>query len=131
MHTDDKGVSIMETMRKSNKGKRRKLRILKRKLVIFTMITLFTMIGCLHFGKLSTDAHGNLEEDPVSFKYYKSIEIEEGDTLWGIAEEYMSDEYDSVQEYIAELKEINQLVTDDIQSANYLTVVYYDSEFKE
>ena len=131
MHTDDKGVSIMETMRKSNKGKRRKLRILKRKLVIFTMITLFTMIGCLHFGKLSTDAHGNLEEDPVSFKYYKSIEIEEGDTLWGIAEEYMSDEYDSVQEYIAELKEINQLMTDDIQSANYLTVVYYDSEFKE
>ena len=131
MHTDDKGVSIMETMRKSNKGKRRKLRILKRKLVIFTMITLFTMIGCLHFGKLSTDAHGNLEEDPVSFKYYKSIEIEEGDTLWGIAEEYMSDEYDSVQEYIAELKEINQLMTDDIQSANYLTVVCYDSEFKE
>ena len=121
----------METKRKNNKGKRRKLRILKRKLMIFTMITLFTMIGCLHFGKLSTDAHGNLEEDPVSFKYYKSIEIEDGDTLWGIAEKYMSNEYDSVQEYIAELKEINQLVTDDIQSANYLTVIYYDSEFKE
>ena len=42
----------------------------------------------------------------------------------------MGDDYDSVQEYIAELKDINQLVTDDIQSAKYLTVVYYDSEFK-
>lgn len=131
MHTDDKGVSIMETKRKSNKWKRKKIRILKRKLAIFTMITLFTLIGCLYFGNLSTDAHGNLKEAPVSFKYYKSIEIEDGDTLWGIAEEYMGDEYDSIQDYIAELKEINQLVTDDIQSANYLTVVYYDSEFKE
>lgn len=131
MYTNDKGVSIMETKRRSYKEKRRKLRILKRKLTLFAMITLFTMIGCMHLGKLSTAAHGNLEEDPVSFKYYKSIEIEDGDTLWGIAEKYMGNEYDSVQEYIAELKEINQLVTDDIQSANYLTVVYYDSEFKE
>ena len=121
----------MENKRRSYKEKRRKLRILKRKFAIFTLITLCTLMGCLHFGKLSTDAQGNLEEDPVSFKYYKSIEIEDGDTLWGIAEKYMSNEYDSVQEYIAELKEINQLVTDDIQSANYLTVVYFDSEFKE
>lgn len=114
-----------------NKATKRKLRNLKRKLVVLTMITLFILIGCMHFGKLSSDAHGNLEEDPVSFKYYKSIEIQDGDTLWGIAEKYMDDEYDSVQDYIAELKEINQLVTDDIQSANYLTVVYHDTEFKE
>ena len=42
----------------------------------------------------------------------------------------MTEEYDSVQEYIAELKEVNHLVTDDIQSAQFLTVMYYDSEFK-
>lgn len=130
MYTNDEGVSIMKASRR-NKVTKRKLRNLKRKLVVLTMITLFTLIGCMHFGKLSSDAHGNLEEDPVSFKYYKSIEIQDGDTLWGIAEKYMDDEYDSVQDYIAELKEINQLVTDDIQSANYLTVVYYDTEFKE
>lgn len=130
MYTNDEGVSIMKASRR-NKATKRKLRNLKRKLVVLTMITLFTLIGCMHFGKLSSDAHGNLEEDPVSFKYYKSIEIQDGDTLWGIAEKYMDDEYDSVQDYIAELKEINQLVTDDIQSANYLTVVYHDTEFKE
>lgn len=130
MYTNDEGVSIMKASRR-NKATKRKLRNLKRKLVVLTMITLFILIGCMHFGKLSSDAHGNLEEDPVSFKYYKSIEIQDGDTLWGIAEKYMDDEYDSVQDYIAELKEINQLVTDDIQSANYLTVVYHDTEFKE
>lgn len=130
MYTNDEGVSIMKASRR-NKATKRKLRNLKRKLVVLTMITLFILIGCMHFGKLSSDAHGNLEEDPVSFKYYKSIEIQDGDTLWGIAEKYMDDEYDSVQDYIAELKEINQLVTDNIQSANYLTVVYHDTEFKE
>lgn len=130
MYTNDEGVSIMKASRR-NKATKRKLRNLKRKLVVLTMITLFILIGCMHFGKLSSDAHGNLEEDPVSFKYYKSIEIQDSDTLWGIAEKYMDDEYDSVQDYIAELKEINQLVTDDIQSANYLTVVYHDTEFKE
>lgn len=130
MYTNDEGVSIMKASRR-NKATKRKLRNLKRKLVVLTMITLFILIGCMHFGKLSSDAHGNLEEDPVSFKYYKSIEIQDGDTLWGIAEKYMDNEYDSVQDYIAELKEINQLVTDNIQSANYLTVVYHDTEFKE
>lgn len=106
------------------------MKVLKRRLILSVVMLMLTIIGCLQFGQLSSDAHGNLKEDPVSFKYYKSIEIEDGDTLWGIAEEYMGDHYDSVPEYIAELKDINQLVTDDIQSAKYLTVVYYDSEFK-
>ena len=113
----------MKNRRAHRAGKRRKMKTSRHRLILSVVIVVFTAIGCLQFGQLSS-------EDPVSFKYYKSIEIEDGDTLWGIAEEYMGDDYDSVQEYIAELKDINQLVTDDIQSAKYLTVVYYDSEFK-
>ncbi len=120
----------MKNRRAHRAGKRRKMKTSRHRLILSVVIVVFTAIGCLQFGQLSSDAHGNATEDPVSFKYYKSIEIEDGDTLWGIAEEYMGDDYDSVQEYIAELKDINQLVTDDIQSAKYLTVVYYDSEFK-
>lgn len=122
----------METKRRTEGRRNRKLKALKRKLMLTGVIIAVTCILCLQFGKVSSDAHGNPEEEPVSFKYYKSIEIQDGDTLWGIAEEYMNEQYyDCIQEYIAELKEINQLITDDIQSANYLTVVYYDSEFKE
>ena len=36
--------------------------------------------------------------------YYKSIEIQGGDTLWDIAKEYMSNDYASVYDYIEELK---------------------------
>ena len=116
----------METKRRSYKEKRRKLRILKRKLAIFTLITLCTLMGCLHFGKLSTDAHGNLEEDPVSFKYYKSIEIVSGDTLWDLAETHMDDNYGCVQDYIDEVKDMNGLLDDSIHDGQYLMIPYYE-----
>lgn len=127
MYEDTKEDIVMKNRRTH---RARKMKVVKKIVVLSVVVVALTVIGCLQFGQLSSAAHGNATEDPVFFKYYKSIEIEEGDTLWGIAEEYMGDEYDSVQEYIAELKDINQLVTDDIQSAKYLTVVYYDSEFK-
>ena len=39
------------------------------------------------------------------FKYYKSIEIKSGDSLWSIAEEYKSEHFSSTQDYINELEE--------------------------
>ena len=63
--------------------------------------------------------------DTQRTKYYTGIQIEEGDSLWSIAEEYISDEYDSIQEYIKELKRVNQLEYDTIYSGQYLIVSYY------
>lgn len=69
-------------------------------------------------------------EDPVDYKYYKSIVIEECDTLWSIANEYKTDAYESTQEYIEELKRINSLTSDIIHEDQNLLVTYYDTEFK-
>lgn len=64
-------------------------------------------------------------------KYYTSIEIEEGDTLWSIASEYMSpDHYDSINDYIVEIKEMNGISSDTIHSGNHLIVSYYSEEIK-
>lgn len=61
-------------------------------------------------------------------KYYTSVYIYPGDTLWSIAETYMdTDYYDNMDEYIAELKQMNGLKTDKIKSGNYLTISYYKS----
>ena len=60
----------------------------------------------------------------------KSIEIQSGDTLWGIAEEYMNEKDGSIIEYIDEVKEINGLKSDDIQDSQYLTIAYYDTAFR-
>lgn len=75
------------------------------------------------------DAHGSSKEDPVEFTYYKSIEIQEGDTLWGIAEQFRDGE--PIQKYIRQLKELNGLSSDDIHESRYLTVMYKDKEFKK
>lgn len=58
-------------------------------------------------------------------KYYKTVEITSGDTLWDIAETYMDDNYNSVKDYVQELKEMNHLTSDVIQDGQYLTVAYY------
>ena len=41
----------------------------------------------------------------------------------------MNDDYESVSEYINEIKRINGLISDDIQEGQYLTVAYFDAEF--
>ena len=90
-------------------------------IIIFAVIAFFgTSNGS---GKVS--AHDDRPESSGSRKYYKSIEVKAGDTLWNIAEEYMDESYHSVNEYMNELIEINQLGSGKIHEGCYLTIVYY------
>ena len=61
----------------------------------------------------------------ASKKYYKCITIEEGDTLWDIANEYKTEEYASTQDYIDEVLAINNLNTDVIVDGTNLLIPYY------
>ena len=65
------------------------------------------------------------EEDSTSVKYYKSIQIEPGDSLWSIAETYIDGHYSTIPEYIEEIKKINNLSSDTIHAYEYLMVAYY------
>ncbi|MCP1101714.1 LysM repeat protein [Aequitasia blattaphilus] len=56
-------------------------------------------------------------------KYYKSVEIEAGDTLWDLAQKHKGDA--DIRDYINEIKQLNQLDSDTIHYENYLTVSYY------
>lgn len=74
----------------------------------------------------------NAKDDSVktSYKYYKSITIDNNDTLWSIAEEYMDEEhYDSINAYINEVKNMNSLTDDEIQYGEHLIIPYYDDTF--
>lgn len=68
--------------------------------------------------------------DSVRYKYYTSIQIEEGSSLWDIAQIYMTEEYASTKEYIEEVKEINHMSSDLLYGGAYLCVPYYSSEYK-
>ena len=73
---------------------------------------------------MRASAHEEPENKTVGSTCYKSIEIEQGDTLWELAEEYMTDDYLSVQEYVQDLKRMNHLTDDTIISGQHLIVAY-------
>lgn len=54
-----------------------------------------------------------------------SVKIEEGDTLWSIALDYITDEYNDIHSYIKEIKKSNGLTSDTIHEGRYIIVPYY------
>lgn len=60
---------------------------------------------------------------PTDSKFYTSVMIEEGDTLWSIAQEYCDNAAD-INDYIEELRSINHIEESRIQEGNYLIVTY-------
>lgn len=93
---------------------------------LITLITFSIVAFCfLLSGSINTKA-ASAEN---SYKYYTRIRIEQGDTLWQIAGEYMNDNYRSRKDYIREVQTINHLLGEDIRSGQYITVPYYSSEY--
>ena len=91
---------------------------------------LILIVFCMGLGTFIASAHEN-ENETIVYKYYKSIQIQPGDTLWDIAEETITPEYDSTAEYVSILKRMNNLTSDDIQAGQYLTIAYTDTVYRE
>lgn len=68
------------------------------------------------------------DQDTAGTKYYKSIMIYGGDTLESVAEQYMTDEYESKEAYMREVAFMNHLhVTGEngLIPGNYIIIPYY------
>lgn len=94
--------------------------------IIITIIVISILyLAVTHKDASETDATN------ASTKYYTCISIKAGDSLWNIADEYMTDEYVSKQEYIDEVVSINKLDDESsITAGCNLVVPYYKvSEF--
>lgn len=96
-----------------------------RKNIILIIMTICLIItASLSMSSFLSNAKN--ENRQTSYKYYKSINIGNGDTLWSIAQMYMDNEhYKSVSEYIDEVKQMNSLSNDDITYGQYLIIPYY------
>ncbi len=68
--------------------------------------------------------------DNKRYKYYTSIEINDGDTLWSIAEEHMTEEYSSVKAYIKEVQSLNHMSGTKIVCGTSIVIPYYSDEYK-
>lgn len=93
-----------------------------RLVIVFFLIL---MIGIVVYGGVCVARTNTVQTEMPKIKCYTSIEIHYGDTLWGIAKQYMGDEYDSIEDYIDEIKKMNHLSGDRITAGSWLIVSYY------
>lgn len=104
--------------KKHNTYKKNQKYIDKKKLYFIPMVLVSMVLIIVLSSSLRTNA---TEKQPT--KFYTSIQIENGDTLWSIAEEHKP-AYITVSDYIDDLMSINNLTNDDIHAGNYLTIYY-------
>lgn len=100
-----------------------------RKHILTLALTFVLVITCsMMFFTVKTKAQ-NLDE-AVYYKYYKSITVSRGDSLWTYAAEYADeDHYGSYQNYIDEVLQMNGLSSESITAGQHLVVPYYSAEF--
>ena len=101
------------------RSRRAAVKAQRRTFMLGLMVLTVIVIGSVLLGTIRTQA---APAEP-SYKYYTSIQIQKGDTLWNIA-----DDYDSMDEYMEEICAINHILPGDIHSGQYLTIPYYSAE---
>ena len=94
-----------------------------RKIVIAFFMVLAFCSGFLSHTLLT--ARAEEKRGRTLNRYYTSVQIHQGDSLWDLAELYRQGSDYSSAEYVEELKRMNGLHSEQIHSGEYLTVVYF------
>jgi len=89
------------------------------------MLILVVLLGAHFCGQSLMNVLAGEVGSPLLEKYYTSIEIKNGDSLWSIADQYVENSGMSTAQYVQELKTMNRLKEDTIHSGQYLTVAYF------
>ena len=106
---------------------RRQREMMKNFLILAMTVCLIVTCSVVLSGFRSNAKDDSTE---TSYKYYKSIVVSGDDTLWSIAEEHMDVEhYDSINDYIHEVKAMNSLSDDAIHYGTHLIIPYYDNVY--
>lgn len=107
-------------------------REIRRKFITVIMTVCLVLVCAVSYHSISTSAHGSKDgEQKINFKYYTSITVAYGETLWDIADSYIDyGEYESKQDYLAEVQSINHLDEEySIRAGQTLIVPYFSTEF--
>ncbi len=91
------------------------------------LLGMLLLVLCIFFILGSVIVKGeNSEQVTPENKYFTNITIEKGDTVWDIAKENIDrGHYDSINEYIYEIRQLNELKSDTIYEGEQLTIAYY------
>lgn len=106
------------------KKNERKALFMRRFIVIIAGAAAAFSLFLFSGNKLHTTAQVEASAAYDTEVYYKSVRIDAGDTLWDLADEYMSTSYDSKEDFITEVKEINHITDQDLQAGSYIIIPY-------
>ncbi len=108
----------------------KKMRQRQLKHNIITGITALVLIIALTIALGSIIAYAQSANKEHMYKYYTSIEVHYGETLWTIAENNMdTSQYKDMDTYIDEVLHINHLQDDTIITGQHLIIPYFSSQF--
>ena len=108
----------------NRQNRKRQVRRHRSALIVSLFMIITVSILLISF---STEANDTTQSE---YKYYTSIQIREGDTLWSIANvNFDPAHYKDINEYVSEVMKLNTLYSDDIVAGHYVIVPYYTSEF--
>lgn len=100
---------------------KRTKRIYRRTLVAAVMLLLIA-IFVFAFASMFGKAKGSSDRT----KKLTSVYVEDGDSLWSIAERYYTPECGNMKDYVSEIKRTNSLQNNTIYYGYTLLVPYYD-----
>lgn len=109
--------------RRIRENRRRRERELRRNIFVFCFTVCIVFSLTLAVTVMKTDAKESTEIPEI--KYYTSIDVLRGDTLWTIAGEYAGEHYNTREDYIKEVMRINALSDETICAGQHIVIPYY------
>lgn len=102
----------------------------QRRTLAFTGLALILGI-VLTFSVLGTSAQASgADQASDSYKYYKEVYVESGDTLWSIATQYTDGSISEVNDCIEQIRSVNSMNKfETLKAGTYIVVPYYSSEY--
>lgn len=100
---------------------------LQKRIIFLTLVTVVSIVILLGS---SIHALANSNDNRPVNKYYTSITVENGDTLWDIADTYISGYDVDKADYVNEISQLNNLSDGCIHAGQSIVVAYYTRDEK-
>lgn len=106
---------------------RKNVCMMEKRIICITATLIFVLLAAWGINVLMKPS--STKASAENYKYYTSIQVKQGDSLWSIAGNYISADYTDMNDYIDEIKDLNHLNSDAIHAGEYLLVPYYSSQY--
>ncbi len=107
---------------------RRAARVRYQRKLISWIVMAFIAFGIILFGSIHIFA-SSTDNRPFN-KYYTSVRVQDGDTVWSIADRYIDGASVDKRDYVDEVCKLNNLTDGQIHSGDYIVVSYYSQDVK-